>query len=89
MPSARTLTHIAGGGDLCANAATKTWGTTVAAAFGAEYSQVGFGSLGWTVAGAGGVPPFYIPGNEVGSSWYVWSSAVVVWWWLRLRLLSW
>lgn len=41
----------------------------VIAAFGAEYSQVGFGSLGWAVGGAGGVPPFYIPGNSAGSSW--------------------
>jgi hypothetical protein len=33
------------GGDLCANAATKTWGPTVAAALGAEYSQVRFHPL--------------------------------------------
>ena len=47
----------------CANAATKTWGPAVAAAFNAEYSQVGFGSLGWVVGGAGGVPPFFVPGG--------------------------
>lgn len=51
------------GGDLSANSATKTWGPTVAAAFGAEYSQIGFGSLGWVVPGAGGVPAFFIPGE--------------------------
>lgn len=33
-----------------------------------RYSQVGFGSLGWVVGGAGGVPPFYEPAAE-GSSW--------------------
>ena len=56
-------------GDLSANAATKTWGPTVAAALGAEYSQIGFGSLGWVVSGAGGVPAFYIPGKESVNSW--------------------
>lgn len=56
-------------GDLSANAATKTWGPTVAAALGAEYSQIGFGSLGWVVVGAGGVPAFYIPGKEAVNSW--------------------
>ena len=57
------------GGDLSANSATKTWGPTVAAALGAEYSQVGFGSLGWVVSGAGGVPAFYVPGKESVNSW--------------------
>lgn len=57
------------GGDLSANSATKTWGPTVAAALGAEYSQVGFGSLGWVVSGAGGVPAFYMPGKESVNSW--------------------
>lgn len=57
------------GGDLCANAATKTWGPTVAAALGAEYSQIGFGSLGWAVSGAGGVPALFTPGNDAKSSW--------------------
>lgn len=57
------------GGDLCANAATKTWGPAVAAALGAEYSQVGFGSLGWVVGGAGGVPAFFEPGKESTNSW--------------------
>jgi hypothetical protein len=57
------------GGDLSANSATKTWGPTVAAALRAEYSQVGFGSLGWVVSGAGGVPAFYVPGQESVNSW--------------------
>ena len=33
---------------------------------GAEYSQVGFGSLGWVVGGAGGVPAFFEPGMQPG-----------------------
>eukprot|EP00035_Acanthoeca_spectabilis_P003886 m.96379 g.96379 ORF g.96379 m.96379 type:complete len:429 (+) comp12361_c0_seq8:78-1364(+) len=57
------------GGDLCANSATKTWGRAVASAFDAEYGQVGFGSLGWTVAGAGGVPPVFTPEEPAVSSW--------------------
>jgi len=57
------------GGDLCANSATKTWGVAVAAALGAEYSQVGFGSLGWVVGGAGGVPAFFEPGKDATNSW--------------------
>ena len=57
------------GGDLCANAATKTWGPAVAAALGSEYSQIGFGSLGWVVGGAGGVPAFFEPGKEAVNSW--------------------
>jgi lysophospholipase L1-like esterase len=56
-------------GDLCTNAATKTWGPTVAAALDAEFSQVGFGGLGWLVGGGGGVPPFYTPHNDTRSSW--------------------
>jgi hypothetical protein len=31
--------------------------------------QVGFGSLGWVVSGAGGVPAFYEPGKETVNSW--------------------
>ena len=57
------------GEDLCNNAATKTWGRTVAAALECEYSQVGFGALGWTVPGAGAVVPFYTPGQPEQSSW--------------------
>jgi len=33
----------------------------------AEFSQVGFGSLGWVVGGAGGVPAFFNPGSDTGS----------------------
>jgi hypothetical protein len=57
------------GGDLCGNSATKTWGRAVAAAFDCEYSQVGFGSLGWTVGGGGGVVPVFTPGDPSQSSW--------------------
>jgi hypothetical protein len=56
-------------GDLCNNAATKTWGTAVAAALDCEYSQVGFGGLGWTVSGGGAVVPFFTPGDPSKSSW--------------------
>ena len=62
-------TGCSGASDLCNNAATKTWGPTVAAALGAEYSQVGFGSLGWVVSGAGGVPAFFSPSEPGGNSW--------------------
>ena len=58
-----------GEGDLCNNAATKTWGTAVAAALDCEYSQVGFGGLGWSVSGGGGVVPLFTPGNPAESSW--------------------
>lgn len=34
-----------------------------------EYSQIGYGSLGWTVPGGGGVVPFYVPGQPNESSW--------------------
>ena len=30
---------------------------------------MGFGSLGWVVSGAGGVPPFFVPGQEAVNSW--------------------
>eukprot|EP00041_Stephanoeca_diplocostata_P007273 m.101646 g.101646 ORF g.101646 m.101646 type:complete len:410 (-) comp16814_c0_seq1:69-1298(-) len=56
-------------GDLCDNSATKTWGRAVASALDCEYSQIGYGSLGWTVPGGGGVVPFYVPGMPNGSSW--------------------
>eukprot|EP00929_Paragymnodinium_shiwhaense_P067810 TRINITY_DN34094_c0_g1_i1.p1 TRINITY_DN34094_c0_g1~~TRINITY_DN34094_c0_g1_i1.p1 ORF type:complete len:452 (+),score=65.99 TRINITY_DN34094_c0_g1_i1:79-1434(+) len=56
-------------GDLNANAAPKTWVASVASAFDAEYSQVGFGYQGWIVKGAGGVPPFYTEQVESKSSW--------------------
>jgi hypothetical protein len=62
--------------DLCGNAATKTWVPAVAAALDAEFSQVGFGGLGWVVGGGGGVAPFFTPGNPAKSSWdRVWSGA--------------
>ena len=64
-------------GDLCSNAATKTWGPAVAAALGAEFSQVGFGGLGWLCGGGGGVPPFYTPHNDSRSSWNkIWRGAM-------------
>ena len=53
----------------CNAGATEAWPRMVAAAFDAEYSQVGFGSLGWTVAGGGQVPPLFTPGNDALSSW--------------------
>lgn len=56
-------------GDLCNNAASKTWGRTVAAALGCEYSQIGFGGLGWTVPGGGAVVPFFTPGQPAQTSW--------------------
>jgi len=58
-----------GNWNLYANSSTKTWVNAVAAAFDAEYSQVGFGSLGWTVSGGGNVPPFFTPGDDQNSSW--------------------
>jgi hypothetical protein len=54
---------------LCSAASTKTWGTAVAAALDAEYSQVGFGGLGWVVSGGGGVVPFFTPNDDAKSSW--------------------
>jgi hypothetical protein len=45
---------------------------------GAEYGQVGFGGLGWTIASAGGSPPgavaFFTPGQDVNSSWNKYSN---------------
>jgi hypothetical protein len=58
-----------GHGDLHANAATKTWVQPLAAAFNAEYGQVGFGRQGFTITGNGQVPPFFTPGVSVNSSW--------------------
>jgi len=55
--------------NLYANSSTKTWVNAVAAAFDVEYSQIGFGSLGWTVGGGGNVPPFFTPGDDKNSSW--------------------
>jgi hypothetical protein len=73
---AASCTSTRATGDLCGNAATKTWGPAVAAALGAEYSQVGFGGLGWVVPGGGGVVPFFTPGNATLSSWgRVWAGA--------------
>lgn len=57
------------GGDLCSNSATKTWVRAVAAAMDCEYSQIGFGGLGWSVGGGGGVVPVYTPGKPTESSW--------------------
>ena len=57
------------GGDLCSNSATKTWGRAVAAALDCEYSQIGFGGLGWSVPGGGGVVPVFTPGDPAQSSW--------------------
>jgi hypothetical protein len=34
-----------------------------------RYSQIGFGSLGWVVSGAGGVPAFFVPGQAPVNSW--------------------
>ena len=47
----------------------KTWGRAVAAALECEYSQIGFGGLGWAVPGGGGVVPLYTPMNPAQSSW--------------------
>jgi hypothetical protein len=58
-----------GSADLCANAGTKSWVHATAAAMQAEFSQVGFGGLGWVVGGGGGVPPLFTPGNDALSSW--------------------
>jgi len=55
--------------NLYSNSSTKTWVNAVAAAFDVEYSQIGFGSLGWTVPGGGDVPPFFTPGDDQNSSW--------------------
>jgi lysophospholipase L1-like esterase len=59
----------AGGGDLGTNAALNTWAFSLAATLDAELSVVGFGRLGWTISGNGGVPPVFTPGNDAQSSW--------------------
>jgi len=57
------------GGDLGSNAAINTWAFSLAAALDAEISVVGFGRLGWTISGNGGVPPVFTPNNDAQSSW--------------------
>ena len=34
-----------------------------------EYSQIGFGGLGWSVGGGGAVVPVFTPGDPSRSSW--------------------
>ena len=64
-PAAGCTAH----GDLCSNSGTKSWVHATAAALRAEFSQVGFGGLGWVVPGGGGVVPLYTPGDDGLSSW--------------------
>jgi len=61
-------------GDLHSNDAVSTWATRVASALDAEYSIVAYGKIGWTLAGNGGVPPFFSSLDERLASWsFLWS----------------
>jgi lysophospholipase L1-like esterase len=45
------------------------WAQYVSFALSAEFGQIGFGSQGWTVDGAGNVPPLFTPSNDTASAW--------------------
>jgi hypothetical protein len=48
-----------------------TFAANLGVALSAEYGQLGYTGLGWTVASAGGAgpPAFFTPGNDANSSW--------------------
>jgi hypothetical protein len=48
-----------------------TYAANLGVAFGAEYGQLGYTGLGWTIASAGGAgpPAFFTPGDDTNSSW--------------------
>jgi hypothetical protein len=55
--------------DLIDNDSRYTWCFSLGEAVGAEVSVVSYANVGFVNAGAGNIPPVFIPNNDASSSW--------------------